>query len=53
LTPDKIGPSSGRRYIRARRTELMADLIKPLSEDERAKSSGAFADVWWKKNRDD
>ncbi len=49
LTPEKIEQAGGRRYIRARRPELYGKLIEPVSEEERSRASGSFADVWWKK----
>lgn len=50
LTPEKIEESGGRRYIRARRPELYGKLVEPVSEEDKSKSSGSFADVWWKKH---
>jgi predicted amidohydrolase len=50
LTPEKIEQASGRRYIRARRPELYGILTRPVTEAEKAQSSGAHADVWWKKH---
>jgi len=52
LAPEKIELSPGRRYIRARRPELYGKLIEPRSEEDRKKSSSAYADVYWKKIRD-
>ena len=51
LVPEKIEHAPGRRYIRARRPELYAKLVEPVSENEKAKASSRFADVYWKKHR--
>ncbi len=53
LTPEKIEQSGGRRYIRARRPELYGKLVEPVSPELKAESSSKFADVWWKRHRDD
>jgi len=53
LTPDKIELSGGRRYIRARRPELYGKLVEPVAQDEEARRSSRFADVYWKKHRQD
>jgi len=53
LTPDKIELSGGRRYIRARRPELYGKLVEPVAEEEEARRSSRFADVYWKKHRQD
>jgi predicted amidohydrolase len=51
LTPEKIELSSGRRYIRARRPELYGKLVEPKPKEDIEKSSSRYADVYWKKIR--
>jgi len=51
LTAEKLEHAPGRRYIRARRPELYGKLVEPVPEQDKARSSGRFADVYWKKHR--